>query len=105
MHKRTHARTHAHTRARTLPPGFMPMTAVDSAGGGLGPLPPANSPPAESFIFLAVTLTGCPATNSSGCCVSVCVCVLSDDNGGSSKWLQDGLKRCKGSVKDERLSL
>lgn len=37
----------------TRPPGFMPMTAVEMAGGGLGPEPPANSPPAESLAFLA----------------------------------------------------
>eukprot|EP00878_Enallax_costatus_P030247 GHUV01032916.1.p1 GENE.GHUV01032916.1~~GHUV01032916.1.p1 ORF type:complete len:169 (-),score=9.57 GHUV01032916.1:493-999(-) len=49
-----------------LPPGFIPMTAVDRAGGGFGPEPPANSPPAVSPAFFTTTLTGCPATNSKG---------------------------------------
>jgi hypothetical protein len=50
----------------TRPPGFMPITAVEMAGGGLGPEPPANKPPAVSFIFLAYKLTASPAVNSSG---------------------------------------
>jgi hypothetical protein len=51
----------------TLPPGFMPRTAVEMAGGGLGPEPPANRPPAMSPAFLLYRLTCCPAVNSSGC--------------------------------------
>lgn len=52
---------------RTRPPGRMPTTAVESAGGGLGPEPPANRPPALSLAFLAVTMIRSPATNSNGC--------------------------------------
>eukprot|EP00882_Tetradesmus_deserticola_P026273 GHRQ01028950.1.p3 GENE.GHRQ01028950.1~~GHRQ01028950.1.p3 ORF type:complete len:111 (+),score=31.16 GHRQ01028950.1:245-577(+) len=52
---------------RTLPPGFMPMTAVDSAGGGLGPDPPANSPPAVSPAIFVVTFMDSPTVNSNGC--------------------------------------
>ena len=53
---------------RTFPPTFMPSTALLRAGGGLGPLAPANRPLAESFIFLTPTsATAEPAVNSNGC--------------------------------------
>lgn len=54
-------------RRRTLPPLRMPNTAVERAGGGLGPPAPEKSPPAESLIFRALLDTGSPAMNSKGC--------------------------------------
>ncbi len=52
----------------TLPPFFIPKTAVESAGGGFGPPCPEKSPPALSVIFFAACSDTCsPATNSNGC--------------------------------------
>ena len=45
----------------------MPMTAFESAGGALGPPPPAKRPFALSLIFLPVLLIVAPAVNSNGC--------------------------------------
>ena len=54
---------------RTRPPFFMPRTAVDSAGGGLGPLWPENAalPPPPSAFFAFLCPTGLPAMNPNGC--------------------------------------
>lgn len=59
--------TSREVRFHTLPPSFMPITALESAGGAFGPPPPANSPFALSLIFLPALLTVAPAVNSNGC--------------------------------------
>lgn len=52
----------------TLPPSFIPMTAVERAGGGLGPLSPVNNPPPpRSEIVFEPKPTGSPAVNAKGC--------------------------------------
>jgi hypothetical protein len=50
-----------------LPPGFMPKTATDSAGGGLGPLCPENNPPAVSPAVFSMKPTFLPAVKLNGC--------------------------------------
>ena len=46
----------------------MPMTACESAAGGLGPEAPENNPPAESPVgCFPPSTTSCPALNSNGC--------------------------------------
>lgn len=53
----------------TLPPFFMPMTDVDSAGGGLGPPAPVKLPPAMPASALRALLspTVRPAVKEYGC--------------------------------------
>lgn len=55
--------------ALTLPPGFMPITALEMACGGLGPDEPANRPPPplSPTGFITDPVTNSPTTNSSGC--------------------------------------
>jgi hypothetical protein len=53
----------------TLPPFFMPMTDVDSAGGGLGPLWPEKLPPAmpPSALRALRSPVGLPTVKAYGC--------------------------------------
>lgn len=59
----------ARARGRTLPPFFMPMTAEESAGGGLGPPMPEKLPPAcpPSALRALRSDTGLPAVKVKGC--------------------------------------